>query len=68
VVTSLYLDLMESNTRTAHVSIRSLSLPHTWAYEIRETDSAPPVRGTVEWNDTPGLGLLAMVLNDYALR
>lgn len=66
MVTSLYFDLMVSNIHTARVSIRSLSAPNIWAYELWETSSSPVVRGTVEWAGKPDLGLVALVLNDYA--
>lgn len=70
-MTSIYFDIMSSNTRTYSVSIRKMNLPSdgfgvVWAWEITPTGSPTPLRGTV--SDLPSHELIAVVnaaLTDY---
>jgi hypothetical protein len=70
-MSSIYFDIMVSNSRAYSVSIRKMSLPQdgfgvVWAYEITPSGSPTPLRGTV--SDVAKEELLTVVhavLTDY---
>lgn len=70
-MSSIYFDIMVSNTKAYTVSIRKMNLPQegfgaVWAWEITPTGLSTPMRGTV--SDLPNSDPLTVahaVLTDY---
>lgn len=70
-MSSIYFDIMVSNSKAYSVSIRKMNLPSegfgsVWAYEITPAGSPTPLRGTV--SDLPKEELMMVVhavLTDY---